>query len=163
MQTSAFLQIIGQHPGKLLRFRDPRGEWVHPSYHVSEVKTAAFTTVDCGNMAHAWTETILQLWLSDDPDAERAMETGKVTGILAKVSQKIAIDPATELRIEYGNEHFPPVVFHIEKIEAEAATVAVSLRSPVLACKLEERGGSCARPEPAQASEGACGPGSGCC
>ena len=99
----------------------------------------------------------------DDPDAERAMETGKVTGILAKVSQKIAIDPATELRIEYGNEHFPPVVFHIEKIEAEAATVAVSLRSPVLACKLEERGGSCARPEPAQASEGACGPGSGCC
>jgi hypothetical protein len=164
MQTSEFFQLIDQHPGKLLRFRDYQGGLVHPSYHVSEVKTATFETVDCGNMAHEWTETILQLWLSDDPDAERAMETGKVVGILAKVSQKIAVNPEAELRVEYGNENFPPVVFHVEKVEADAQTVTVSLQPPVLQCKLEERGESCARPEPTSAKEeGGCSPGSGCC
>jgi hypothetical protein len=163
MQTAEFFKLIDQHPGKLLRFRDHHGALVHPSYHVSEVKTASFETVDCGNMAHQWEETILQLWLSADPDAERAMETGKVVGILAKVSQKIAVNPDTELRIEYGNENFPPIVFHVDQVETDDKTVTVSLRSPVLQCKLEERGGSCARPEEPEAKEGSCCSGTGCC
>ncbi len=92
------------------------------------------------------------------------METGKVVGILAQVSQKIAVDPDTELRIEYGNENFPPVVFHVGEVETDDKTVTVSLRPPVLQCKLEERGGSCARPEPSAAQEeGGCCSGSGCC
>ncbi|MDE1171713.1 MAG: DUF6428 family protein [Verrucomicrobium sp.] len=168
MQTSEFLALIAKHPKKLLRFKDHQGGLVHPSYHVSEVKTAIFETVDCGNMAHHWEETILQLWLSDDPDAERAMETGKVTGILKKVEEKITVNHDTELRIEYGNDEFPPVVFHVDKIETTDKDVTVSLRPPVLQCKLEERGGDCARPEPAAKAakgddEGSCCSGSKCC
>ncbi len=166
MQTAEFFKLIDQHPQKLLRFRDHQNTVVHPSYHVSEVKTATFETVDCGGMAHHWKETILQLWLSADPDAERAMACAKAVGILAKVSQQIAVDPDTELRIEYGNEHFPPVVFHVEKVEVETEAVVVSLRPPVLQCKLEERGSSCARPETAEAKEEggeSCCSGSKCC
>ncbi|SDT91033.1 hypothetical protein SAMN05444156_0657 [Verrucomicrobium sp. GAS474] len=167
MKTSEFVQLIAEHPTKLLRFLDHQKTVVHPSYHVSEVKTATFETVDCGGMAHHWKETIFQLWLSDDPDSERAMATGKVTGILEKVSKLIAVDLDTELRIEYGNEEFPPVVFHIDKIAVETDAVVVSLRPPVLQCKLEERGSSCARPEeaPADAKEesGSCCSGTKCC
>jgi len=165
MQTTEFLKLINEHPEKLLRFRDHQNTLVHPSYHVSEVKTATFETVDCGGMAHHWKETILQLWLSDDPDAERAMEAGKVTGIIEKVSRQIEVAPDTELRIEYGNEEFPPVVFHIDRVEMETEAVVVSLRPPVLLCKLEERGGSCARPEPPkdEADGDPCCSGGKCC
>ncbi|SDT99755.1 hypothetical protein SAMN05444156_1342 [Verrucomicrobium sp. GAS474] len=165
MQTSAFLKLIESHPTKFLRFLDHRKVVVHPSYHVSEVKTATFATVDCGGMAHHWKETIFQLWLSDDPDSERAMAAGKVTGILEEVSRLIAVDPDTELRIEYGNDVFPPVVFHIDKVEVKAEAVEVFLRLPVLQCKLEERGKSCARPAEtgAAAADGSCCSGPGCC
>ena len=139
---------------------------MHPAYHVSEVKAATFETVDCGNMAHAWSETILQLWLSTDPDAERAMETGKVVGILEKVSQRISVNPDAELRVEYGNEYFPPAAFHIGKVKVDDQAVTVFLREPVLQCKLEERGGSCARPQSAEVKEEggeSCCSGSKCC
>jgi len=164
MQTDAFIQLIEKHPKKLLRFRDHQGGLVHPSYHVSEVKTAIFETVDCGAMAHRWTETILQLWLSADPDAERAMEAGKVASILDIVSRKIRVNPGAELKVEYGNEAFPPVVFHVDGIEEGKDELVVSLRPPVLQCKLEERGGSCARPESAaKADEKGCCSGPACC
>jgi hypothetical protein len=165
MQTAEFFRLIDSHPAKRLRFRDHQGGMVHPSYHVSEVKAAAFATVDCGGMAHRWSETILQLWLSADPDAEQAMEAAKVTAILAKVSRLIEIDSDAELRIEYGNDAFPPVVFHIDRVEVETEAVIVSLRPPALQCKLEERGGSCARPGTAMPEEagGSCCSGTNCC
>jgi hypothetical protein len=152
MKTADFLKLINQHPEKPLRFRDHRDSLVHPSYHVSEVKTATLETVDCGNLAHRWTETILQLWLSDDPDAEKAMLTGKVTQIFTSVARKISIDPEAEVRIEYGSEDFPPIVFHIAEI-AIGNDLMISLGVPSTQCKLEERGGSCARPEIPQVGE----------
>ncbi len=165
MQTEAFIQLIEKHPKKLLRFRDHQEDLVHPSYHVSEVKTAVFETVDCGAMTHRWTETILQLWLSGDPDSERAMEAGKVAKILDKVSRQIRVNPDAELRVEYGNDAFPPVVFHIGKVDVQDQEIVVFLRPPVLQCKLEERGGSCTGPEESTKKEkgGSCCSGTGCC
>jgi hypothetical protein len=156
MQTIEFFKLIESHPQKLLRFRDHRNALVHPAYHISEVKAGSFQTVDCGNVAHEWNETILQLWLSDDPDAERAMGAAKATGILAKVSQKIDIDPESELRIEYGNEEFPAVQFNVGEITVGEAEIVVALIPPSTGCKLEERGGSCARPTGQEAAATSC-------
>ena len=171
MKTAAFFQHIDRHPAKPLRFRDHRNTLIHPSYHVSEVKAASFQTVDCGGMAHEWNETILQLWLSGDPDAERPMLAGKAAEILTKVSQQIDIDPDSELRIEHGSEDYPSVAFHIESIEEEEGegegALIVSLRAPVAACKLEERGGTCARPVAEEKKASSCCSGTakstGCC
>jgi hypothetical protein len=165
MKTADFLKLISQHPEKPLRFRDHRQALVHPAYHVSEVKTATFETVDCGKMAHRWTETILQLWLSDDPDSEKAMLTGKVTQIFTAAARKISIDPEAEVRIEYGHDDFPPIVFHLADVTI-GKEIVMALGVPSTQCKLEERGGSCARPETQDTDEVASccsGPSSTCC
>jgi hypothetical protein len=147
MKTSEFLHQIKPHAEKFLRFRNHRGECIHPSYHVTEVKAASWRTVDCGNMVHHWNETILQLWLSGNPDAEKAMTILKVIHIIEKVASQIDIDFQAELLIEYGDEDFPPAHFPVGMIIAEGDEVVVSLIAPTTSCKLEARGGSCARPQ----------------
>jgi hypothetical protein len=169
MKTAEFFQRMDGRSDRPVRFRDHLGELVHPSYHVSEVKSASWQTVDCGGMVHTWNETVLQLWISGDPDSERAMTAGTLTGIAVKVSQLIDLDPEAEVRVEYGNSQFPPVLFHVENLEEEGEALVVGLKPPALECKLESRGGSCARPDTAGAADvGAspdtcCSGKTGCC
>lgn len=162
MQTTEFFDLIQSQGDKAVQFRDHLGNLIPPAYHVSEVKAASYQTVDCGEMLHDWEETILQLWLSPEADAERGMTAGKIKGILAKVSQKIGLFPDAEVRVEYGSADFPPILFHIENAMIEARGLTITLRAPVTTCKLEDRGGSCARPE-VKTTEGDCCSGSGCC
>jgi hypothetical protein len=164
MKTAAFFQRIDGCPGRLVYFRNPHGNLVHPSYHVSEVKSASWQTVDCGGMVHAWNETVLQLWISGNPGSERAMTAGTLRGIAAKVSRLIDLDPEAEVRVEYGNDRFPPVLFHVDSLEEETDGVVVRLQAPVAACKLELRGGSCARPVAGTNPAGdSCCSSTGCC
>lgn len=161
MNTQQFLDLIRKHPDKFLRFRDHCHSLVHPSYHVSEIKTASYQTVDCGNMEHSWKETILQLWISGDPDSERAMLVGKVAQIMEKTGPRIAMDHQAELMIEYGNDHFPPIIFHVGEVKVEGPEVIVLLKVPTTQCKLESRGTSCAKPEDKKEAPEPCCGGSG--
>lgn len=158
MKTKEFLDFICQHFDKYLRFRDHYDDVVHPSYHVSEVKTATYKTVDCGNMDHSWNETILQLWISNDPDSERAMLVSKVVQIMELVRPRVGLDPEAELMIEHGSDKFPPIIFHVGRIKVERNEVIVYLQVPTTQCKLELRGSSCAKPGDQNAeSESCCG------
>jgi hypothetical protein len=45
-----------------LQFQYAADQFVHASYHITEIKQATVTSVDCGGVMNAWTEVIVQLW-----------------------------------------------------------------------------------------------------
>jgi hypothetical protein len=81
------------------------GRGVPAGYHLTELKSASFDTVDCGGQVNRWHETIVQLWVSPDP-AEDRMTAAKFLKIFDKVCGMIPLKFDAEIRIEYGDENF---------------------------------------------------------
>ena len=67
------------------------------------------------------------------------MTAGKFLRIYEKVSQRIDVDPAAEVRFEYGDENFFPSNYHAESVAEENGRLRVELRPPQTTCKARER------------------------
>src|SRR5687768_571272 len=81
----ALLDTLRPHPEKQLVFVYG-GREVLPGYHVTEVKSGQFESLDCGATPEAWRETFIQLW--DVPGDDRThMAAGKFLAIMRKVDQ----------------------------------------------------------------------------
>lgn len=58
----------------------------------------------------------------------------------------IDVDPAAEVRFEYGDENFFPSNYHVESIDEINGALRVELRPPQMTCKARDRrtaGASC--------------------
>src|SRR5213075_2561941 len=107
MKTNRFICALRAAPNNQLIFVDVEGQTVHSGYHLTELKTAAFETVDCGGRVNRWSETIVQLWVP--PDAEDDyMRVAKFLKIFDKVHGMIPLDLHADIRVEYGDENFFP-------------------------------------------------------
>ena len=85
MTWSAFKAALTENPGLDLQFEYAEGEWVQPSYHITEIKSAPITSVDCGGKVNSWTEIIVQLWEPTEKQQERAMKASKALSIIQLV------------------------------------------------------------------------------
>src|SRR5437762_2556326 len=108
MLTHDFIAQLRRAPGKSLLFVNAEGDTIHPGYHLTEIKAAKFDTVDCGGETNRWNETIMQLWVPASESSENFMTAGKFLSIYEEVSCMIEVDPAAEVRFEYGDENFFP-------------------------------------------------------
>ncbi len=164
----------------LLQFRYAAKRLVNPSYHITEIKQATVTSVDCGGVMNAWTEVIMQLWEPTDEPSTEAMKVSKAMSIINLVESKLPLNPNGIVKIEFGNAGFDTRQMVPATVAADGDNLIVDLHADTVQCKAIERGGSCgtdangdecctpeAKPKlpliNLARNSSACTPGSGCC
>ncbi|MCJ8209059.1 DUF6428 family protein [Mucilaginibacter sp. RS28] len=175
-----FLQQLTDHPALDLQFQYEAGKWVKPSYHITEIKLAPITSVDCGGVVNKWTEVIVQLLEPENEQQLRAMKVRKALSIIDIVQKAVPLASDAVVKIEFGNSTFATRQMLPAAIHIHGENLVIDLQADAVQCKAETRGGSCgtgaeteaccvpaAKPKVALknlATETACcTPGSGCC
>jgi hypothetical protein len=139
MITQDFIAQLRRASDKALVFVNAEGETIHAGYHLTEIKAAKFDTVDCGGEKNSWNETIMQLWIPANERSDQFMSAGKFLSIYEKVGSMIDVDPAAEVRFEYGDENFFPSNYHVDSITEKSDALRVELQPPQTTCKARDR------------------------
>ncbi|WP_295772244.1 DUF6428 family protein [uncultured Mucilaginibacter sp.] len=182
MNWQTFKEHLEAHTEQVLQFRYAPDTLVEASYHITEIKQAPITSVDCGGVMNAWTEVIMQLWVPDNEVQDRAMQVNKALSIVALVEKVLPLNPNAIVKIEFGNSQFDTRQMLPNAIITEGENLVVDLQADSVQCKAIERGGSCGTNEQGEecctpvvevkpkvqlknlvSSASACTPGSGCC
>lgn len=176
-----FKESLVLNPDLDLQFQYAENSWVDQSYHITEIKQAPITSVDCGGKMNSWTEIIVQLWEPGQKQQERAMKARKALSIIELVEKSLALNPLAVVKIEFGNSQFDTRQMFPGEITVQGENLVVDLRPDTVQCKAIERGGSCGTtasgeeccaPAETAKSRGrlitlataeVCAPGSGCC
>ena len=181
LNWASFIGKLRENPTLDLQFQYEAGKFVDTSYHITEVKLAPITSVDCGGVMNKWTEVIVQLWEPGEKRQERAMKVGKALSIIDVVEKMLPLDPTAVVKIEFGNSQFDTRQMFPSEIIADGENLIVDLRPDFVQCKAINRGGSCGTDEKGEeccapvekpvvklknlaiAGDACCTPGSGCC
>ena len=140
MNTQEFLQNLAPHPDKGLVFEYGAGQRVAPGYHVTEVMSVSYASMDCGGQANAWRETVVQLMDPGPKDKPEFMPVKKFLSIYERVAASVAVEGGAEVRFEYSNPARPTVRYHVGRLEVEGNQLVVRLTPPGVTCKAADRG-----------------------
>lgn len=155
MKTQELLNLLQEQPNKELVFEYAAGTYVPNAYHITEVKNVHIESVDCGGRPDEYYQTIIQLWIGDTLEQERAMTAEKALKILDIVDKMKPMRRDTELFFEYGFGDLRTSNYQVENVIETADKIVLQLYVAPTVCKpkfeLELAGG------------GSCSPGSGCC
>lgn len=168
MNWQTFRRAVEQNQTLDLQFQYAENKWVSPSYHITEIKQAPITSVDCGGVVNKWTEVVVQLWEPEVKQQERAMKARKALSIIELVEKSLQLGADAVVKIEFGNSNFDTRQMLPQKIYADGDNLIVDLRPDTVQCKANDRGESCG-PKPKiqlknlAADGNSCTPGSGCC
>src|SRR3954468_9736446 len=88
-----FKDTLLKHPDLDLQFQYTEGKMVDAAYHITEIKQAPITSVDCGGVMNDWTEIIVQLWVPEGEHQESAMKVGKALSIIDIVEKMLPLNP----------------------------------------------------------------------
>lgn len=127
---------LAPHAGLPLVF-EYGGRAVQPGYHVTEVKSGSFASLDCGAQPESWRETIVQLW--DVPEDTKHMGTAKFLAIMDKVIAEIDFDQDARLTFEVSDGVVPMQLFRALAIDAGEDSVRVTLGNLPASCKPHDR------------------------
>jgi len=181
MNWGSFKAKLAETPEAILQFQYAEDKWVDPSYHITEIKQAPITSVDCGGVMNAWTEVIVQLWEPAATEADRAMKVSKALSIVALVEKSLPLNPAAIVKIEFGNSAFDTRQMYPGVLNLDGENLVVNLIPDATQCKAIGRGGSCGTDDTKEAccsaapkeepvlemvnlaANQSCTPGSGCC
>jgi hypothetical protein len=143
---------------------------VSSSYHITEIKQAPITSVDCGGVKNEWTEIIVQLMEPATQQQLRAMKVHKALSIIDVVEKVLPLDVNGTVKIEFGNSQFETRQLYPNEFITDGENLVIDLRPDTVQCKAIERGGSCGTPVKQKveltnlaAKEACCTPGGGCC
>ena len=166
----AFKEKLVQNPGLDLQFQYANDKWVAPSYHITEIKQAPITSVDCGGVKNEWTEIIVQLMEPANQQQLRAMKARKALSIIDIVEKVMPLDSNGEVRIEFGNNGFDTRQLSPAGFILDDENLIVNLSPVAVQCKANDRGGSCGEPvkqkvqlKDLTADSSCCAPGGRCC
>jgi hypothetical protein len=67
------------------------------------------------------------------------MSAGKFLRIFDRVSGMILLVPATDARVEYGDENFFPSIYYVRSVTTKGDTTRVLLEPPRATCKARDR------------------------
>ena len=165
-----FKQMLLQNPSLDLQFQYSTDKLVAPSYHITEIKQAPITSVDCGGVKNEWTEIIVQLMEPANQQQLRAMKVRKALSIIEIVEKVMSLDIHGEVRIEFGNSEFDTRQLSPTEFIFDQENLIINLRPVAVQCKANDRGGSCGAPVKQKielknltADSSCCTPGVGCC
>ncbi|MFX1705479.1 DUF6428 family protein [Chitinophaga sp. CC14] len=170
MTWQSFKDQLQQHPEQILQFQYAANKLVAPSYHITEIKQAPITSVDCGGKVNAWTEIIVQLWEPEEAQTDRAMAVNKALKIVDLVERNLDLNPKAIVKIEFGNAAFDTRQMYPKELLLEGENLVVNLQPDATQCKATDRGATCGSPKtktleiPVTMEAGqSCTPGGGCC
>lgn len=165
-----FKEKLMQNPELDLQFQYAENKRVDASYHITEIKQAPITSVDCGGVLNKWTEIIVQVWEPENQQQLRAMKVKKALSIIDIVEKALSLDGTATVKIEFGNSAFDARQLFPNGITIDGEDLIVDLRPDAVKCKAIERGESCGLPAEKSkielknlAATSYCAPGSGCC
>ncbi len=181
MNWQSFKEQLQQNPKLILQFQYAENKLVDAAYHITEIKQASITSVDCGGVMNAWTEVIVQLWEPENEQTADPMKVSKALSIIKLVETKLAIHPNGIVKIEFGNTAFDTRQMLPAAIIVDGQNLVIDLQPDTVQCKAIERGGACgttadgdecctpvAKPKLplinlVTGNGNSCTPGSGCC
>lgn len=170
MTWQSFKDQLKKHPDQTLQFQYTADKWVAASYHITEIKQAPITSVDCGGKMNAWTEIIVQLWEPEEQQTDRAMAVHKAMKIVNLVEASLDLNPNAVVKIEFGNSQFDTRQMYPNDIRVDGENLIVNLQPDATQCKATDRGQTCGTPKaktleiPVLMEAGqSCTPGGGCC
>jgi len=143
MNWQSFRSVLAEHLDKHLQFRYADDQLVDASYHITEIKQALITSVDCGGVMNAWTEIIVQLWEPSVKDSERAMTVSKALSIVQLVEKAMTLNPLATVKIEFGNAEYDTRQMYPGQITLDGDNLIVDLSLDFTQCKAISRGQSC--------------------
>ncbi|WP_276347926.1 DUF6428 family protein [Daejeonella sp. JGW-45] len=143
MNWKAFKEQLVANPDLDLQFQYAENKWVDASYHITEIKQAPITSVDCGGVKNSWTEIIVQLWEPGEKQQERAMKVRKALSIVEIVETALPLNPTATVKIEFGNSQFDTRQMFPGTISINGENLIVDLQPDFTQCKAINRGGSC--------------------
>lgn len=143
MNWQTFKDKLLQHPGLTLQFQYAADAWVDASYHITEIKQAPITSVDCGGKMNSWTEIIMQLWEPAVSDDGRAMQVNKALSIIQLVEKALPLNPLAIVKIEFGNSQFDTRQMYPGNMIIQDGNLIIDLNPDFTQCKAITRGGSC--------------------
>jgi len=166
-----FKEILLRNPMLDLQFQYADNKRVSASYHITEIKQAPITSIDCGGIMNSWTEIIIQLMEPAQKQQERPMKVRKALSIIDVVEKSMPLNPQGIIKIEFGNAEFDTRQLHPTELIVYNEELVVDLRPGIVQCKAIERGGSCGAPAEKSklelknltTSAACCAPGAGCC
>jgi hypothetical protein len=138
-----FKNILLKYPDSELQFQYAQGKLVDAAYHITEVKQAPITSVDCGGVLNTWTEIIVQLWVPENDRQERSMKVGKALSIFDTVEKMLPLETDAKLKIEFGNSEFDTRQMFPNEIIVDGNNLIVDMLPDEVQCKAQTRGGSC--------------------
>jgi len=174
MNWNDFKLALSQHLQKELHFEYAIDMRVPVGYHITEIKQAVITSVDCGGVKNEWTEVIVQLWVPDG-DAGKVMTTDKALSIIGTVERVLPVAGDAMVKVEFGNADFDTRQLLPKTIKLTANELLINLVPDKVQCKAQDRGGSCGTPADTGTTEktkieminltqaACCTPGGGCC
>lgn len=112
---------------------------VRPGYHITEVKTGSFVTLDCGGNPDAWNETVLQVEDLGPEEATESMSVRKFCGILDKVAEKVTLDLDGRLTFEVGPPEAAMQVFDVGSLRVYPDRAILRLAARPAICKPRHR------------------------
>ena len=149
MKTSSFLRALGANPTLPLVFRAGR-EIVSPGYHLTEVKRVAYETMDCGAVAHRWSETQFEIWVppsSGTSSARGHMPAGKFLRIIDRVEAELPLQGDAAARIHASFHGQPAALFEIDMVVARDGQLWIELGPDRTRCTGADRRGAAATGE----------------
>ena len=138
LSAELFLEVLGEHAERRLVF-EYAGRRIQPGYHVTEVKSGTFASLDCGANPEHWSETVVQLW--DVPGGEDAehMSVAKFRSIYERVGTKVPLPGEAKLTFEAGDDASAAVHHDAARLWVEGDAVVVELRAQQTTCKPRDR------------------------
>jgi hypothetical protein len=139
MNTSEFLDALRARPELPLAFSTDNGT-VPAAYHLTEVKRVSHESVDCGSVAHNWTENQFELWAPRAAEADQPpMRAGKFLSIVEKVRRTLSLDESAEARV-FGRVAGGADQLHaVTSVETGSKSIIVHLRPVSAQCKARDR------------------------
>ncbi len=148
-----FLQRISAHPASPLVFVNGDDD-IKPGYHVTELKSVAVRSVDCGGRQAAWRETVVQLLDGPYEAAGPRMSAAKFAKIAEAGLRSLPELQDGELYFEYAPDNRAMQKLSARAIVGADDQTVVTLASHAAVCKpAEERAAAAADRE----SSGCCG------
>lgn len=143
MTWESFKSTLLENPDKVLQFQYAAGQFVDASYHITEIKQAPITSVDCGGVMNNWTEVIVQLYEPLVSETSRAMKVSKALSIIHVVEKMLPLNPEAIVKIEFGNSKFDTRQMYPGELLTEGDSFTVNLVPDFTQCKALTRNGSC--------------------
>ncbi|MBL4906377.1 MAG: hypothetical protein JKX94_02920 [Sneathiella sp.] len=157
-----FLKVLQDKDNSQLVFSN-NGKEINPDYHVTELKSAAVRSIDCGRNLSEWTETIIQLL--DGPQSIKGehMTAFKFSQIATASIETVPALADGALWFEYAPGNGPIRKLSVSSVQIDGDRIKIQLGGAAAACKPRKKWLENAQASDLSASSGCCGSKSSIC